>query len=204
MSGKRFPIWVRAGAALAALTAIAAGGAPALAQTAPDDCAALALEDQVACLQRVLAETQEALARTQRALDEASEAADADAQDDSGGWRLLPRGLFSGGDQLEENPQATPVAADGLGAEQLAVRAGVDRDTPNVEAMIVSSERVHPNRLQVVLDNGQIWRQIEGDTQIVTLRNGDPVAVEMWSSGFGGFRMRMPGIGRTLKVERLR
>jgi len=156
-------------------------GAPALAQGSAGECASLSGAEEVECLRQTLVRTQEALTRAEQALQAADaprEAAAADAQ-----------------------------AAAALGAEQAARRAGVPTakaEAQRFSTLIVASERVYPNRLQVSLENGQTWRQIQGDTQLVELSGESPVSAEIWRSGFGGYRMRLPAIRRVLKVERIR
>jgi hypothetical protein len=165
-----------------ALIAVAGSG-PALAQAGPKSCADLSGVEEVECLRKALTQTQEALDRAERALQAPPPA-----------------------------PASAPVASlpprdTTLGSEQAARRAGT-RPTPEeetrVSALIVRSERVFPNQLQVHLENGQIWRQIQGDTQRVELRSDDKLAAEIWQSGFGGYRMRLPTVGRVLRVERIR
>jgi Xaa-Pro aminopeptidase len=180
VAGFLYSQWLRAAAGWTAAAALAAGGsAPVLAQAASDDCSQFSGAEEVECLRQALSQTQEALNRAERAL------------------------------HASEPPRSSPSEAAGaaLGAEQAARRAG--RSAPRVaeeriSTLIVASERVHPNQLQVHLENGQTWRQIQGDTQLVELTGRSPVSAEIWRSGFGGYRMRLPEIRRVLKVERIR
>lgn len=144
-------------------------------------CAHLDGAEEVACLKEALAWAQEALARAESAL-----------QDD-------------------EPPLEAQAAASGraeLGAEQAARRTSAPAPQAAEEQRIIATValavRVHPNRLQVHLDNGQIWRQIQGDVQRVDLSSREAVSAEIWRSGFGGYRMRLPEVRRVLKVERIR
>ena len=159
---------------------IAAGFvSPAAAQES--QCAHLDGAEEVACLREALARTQEALTRAVSSLQE------------------------------DEPPQealtVVPTEPE-LGAEQAARRMGTPAPRAAEEERIVATvalaERVHPNRLQVHLDNGQIWRQIQGDVQRVDLSSRGAVSAEIWRSGFGGYRMRLPEVRRVLKVERIR
>ena len=179
---KRFCV----GVGLAGLAVIASGaGAPAFGQNV-DRCARLEGADKVACLRKWLAETQDALNRAEKAVDAI----------DSSAARPQP---------ATAPPQLS--SAESLGAEQAARRAGISSSSmeeERVAALIVSSERTHPNRLQIRLENGQVWRQVQGDTQFVELPGDEPIGAEIWRSGFGGYRMRVPSIGRVLKVERMR
>lgn len=60
-------------------------------------------------------------------------------------------------------------------------------------------------RLMVQLENGQIWRQIDGDRTSVErgLRDAGSFEVEMWATGLGGYRMRILPLEKTIRVERL-
>lgn len=168
-------------ATLAALAITLNLPASAHAQDATAGCSQLSGAEEVECLRQALARTQDALTRAERALQTAETA---------------PR------------PTSEPSAAASLGAEQAARRAGVSAPAQEraqrIQAVIVSSERVYPNQLQVHLENGQTWRQIQGDTQLVELASNERVLAEIWRSGFGGYRMRLPEVGRQLKVERIR
>lgn len=167
-------------AALTALLAATTGG-PAIAQTGTTDCSSYSGAEEVDCLRRALAQTQEALTRAERALQTPQPA-----------------------EAATEDPPRQPVT---LGEEQAARRAGTlhsAEQAARVSALIVKSERVFPDQLQVHLENGQTWRQIQGDTQRVELSARTPVSAEIWRSGFGGYRMRLREVGRVLKVERIR
>lgn len=106
---------------------------------------------------------------------------------------------------LVEAEKALEASEVALGAEQAARRAGLPapKEDQRFTSVIVASERAHPNRLLVRLENGQVWRQIQGDTQIVLLPSNGRVNAEFSRSGFGGYRMRLPDMGRVVKVERL-
>ena len=149
------------------------------AQEVHNHCSSLSATEEIKCLRRSLAEAQEALSRAERMLQSP----------------VIPLSIIS----------PTPGAI--LGAEQVEQRsrtASANSGNTKVSTVIVASERVHPNRLEVQLDNGQTWRQIQGDTQQVQLPAGAPIAAEIWRSGFGGYRMRLLDMRRVLKVERIR
>ena len=137
--------------------------------------------------------------------------------------RLLPRVPFIGGGDSDGGEDATAVAAappaaaapasvggNELGSEQVALRDGAafervaqPREDDTVLAEIVAFERLRRGRLQVELDNGQTWRQTDIEAVSLRLREGDPMNVEIWRSGFGGYRMRVADKRPVLKVERL-
>jgi len=165
---------------------------PLSAQGAASDCEALTGTEQVACLRGVIAAAQEALERAEQEMT-ATPGAKSELGAEAG--EGFPNSATS---------RTTPSS---LGTEQVARRTNAPRAEEQRErllAMIVSSQRVYPNRLQVHLEDGQIWQQIQGDTQIVELDRNASVPAEIWPSGLGGYRMRLPSIGRVLKVERLR
>jgi len=177
-------------AGLAALAVVAAGGmTPVHAQAPGQACAGLAGAEQVDCLRALLAETQDALRRAEQAL---------------GSTPATPAPAPA----PQPAPAAPVSAADSLGAEQAARRTGApaaaSSDAQRIPAVIVATQRTHPNRLQMRLENGQVWRQTQSDTQIVDLPENERIAAEIWKSGFGGYRLRLTDMGRILKVERLR
>lgn len=131
---------------------------------------------------------------------------------------LSPHASAEGGDterlanSLDAGPPATPREArrsgiDELGAEQVARRSerGANADVP-VRASVVSVDFVGYRRLVVELDNGQIWRQTNGDRANVAreLRNEQTFEVELRRTGLGGYRMHLVPLGRTIRVERLK
>jgi hypothetical protein len=106
-------------------------------------------------------------------------------------------------------PPAEPSAAAPsreLGAEQVAARASVRSAEPSerVQARLAAAETIPFRRLQLTLDNGQVWRQIEGDTQRVSVRADTDTSVEIWEARIGGYRMRLNELARTIRVERVR
>lgn len=92
-----------------------------------------------------------------------------------------------------------------LGAEQVAVRQP-DEEEPKVQAMVIRHREVGYQKLQVELDNGQIWQQTEGDRLRVIrrLRDADQFVVELWGTKSGGYRLRIPSEEITLRVRRIR
>jgi hypothetical protein len=142
-------------------------------------------------------------------------------------WLRMPGIPFIGRDRDEEpdaaptavaaapplpaaTPSAPPAGVEGFGAEQVAARAGTrdlnprDEEDEILRAKIVDFEELHRGRLVVALDNGQIWRQLDVDSRTVRLRAEESYDVEIWRSGFGGYRMRVADNARVMSVERLR
>jgi hypothetical protein len=129
------------------------------------------------------------------------------------GFRLPGVPFIGGGDDERSQPQVfsseAPEAAE-LGAEQVANidraagRAPPRGPEPRMTAGVVSAREVPYKRLEVELDNGQVWRQTQADENWDSRRYRDPIDVEIWASAFGGYRMRIVEQDRTLRVERAR
>ena len=60
------------------------------------------------------------------------------------------------------------------------------------------------DRLQVTLENGQIWRQIRGDTQRVNVTLRKNQTVDISESALGGYKLRLNEMQRTIRVQRVR
>jgi hypothetical protein len=189
--------------AAAAADTQAQAQAPAVGQSGEDCGDAPSPEAEIACLRQALSESRAALARTGPSVPPATSAP---AQSPETAPPANPAPAQPSRPDLPQIAPPRPAAAAELGAEQVAEQQGEDREDEAdlVRASVVASERVHPDRLQVELDNGQVWRQIESDSQKIYLGGSDPVAIEMWGSRFGGYRMRLVESGRALKVERVR
>lgn len=95
--------------------------------------------------------------------------------------------------------------AEAIGASQVRARQRGEDDLESAAGMQVAEySRVPYRRLQVTLANGQVWRQIEGDTQRfrVDLRRNRTVDIN--ESRLGGYQLRLNEMGRTIRVERIR
>lgn len=73
-----------------------------------------------------------------------------------------------------------------------------------VVAAVVDMEIVGYQRLQVELDNGQVWRAAQAEDPWDPILDDDPERVELFESRFGGYRMRINDSNRVLMVERVR
>ena len=110
------------------------------------------------------------------------------------------------GDSTPPKPQQSqPPVAAGLGAEQVEDREPSADEAARVRAAVVDFRFVGYRRLMVRLENGQVWRQLDGDRTSVErgLRDAESFEVEMWATRLGGYRMRILPLGRTIRVERL-
>lgn len=96
-----------------------------------------------------------------------------------------------------------------LAAERVAGQAGTpDRsqsEQGNAQGLRVARYEVVPfRRLEVHLVNGQVWRQINADTQQLraSLKRNQTVDIE--GSLLSGYKMRLNEMRRTMRVRRVR
>lgn len=121
------------------------------------------------------------------------------------------------GREVEPAPAETPAdpaepakpEVVGIGADQVIARnqSQQERMASLEEARglgVASYGKVPVGRLLVTLENGQVWRQIKGDTQEfrVDLERNQTVDIE--ESPLGGYRLRLNEMRRTIRVERVR
>lgn len=206
-------------AGLSALTAAGAiAGAlvatPALAQAgaaeAVERCRTLATDsERILCLeQALLAEPPEASVAPQAPV--ATPPAPAASEFDRPGVRLPGMGLLSrrsnSADPVisSDSPDAEAFGAETVTARQRRAGEGPEEVVPRLVASVVDVQIFPVQRLQVELDNGQIWRQIQSDEPSWNAaRDREPDQVEIWPTRLGGYRMLIPGRNRTLRVERV-
>ncbi|MDZ7645511.1 MAG: hypothetical protein U5K76_15615 [Woeseiaceae bacterium] len=125
-------------------------------------------------------------------------------------------GPQSAGNSSASPAPAAPARANGaqspneeqIGAEQLPRDETRDEKAAKLARAsglaVASYEHVPYRRLLVSLENGQAWLQIEGDTQYVraSLRKNRTVDIE--ESNFGGYKLRLNEMRRTIRVQRIR
>mgnify|MGYP001817302633 CR=1 FL=1 len=106
-----------------------------------------------------------------------------------------------------EAPSKSPV--DGIGASQVIARNQTSQERLDSleqarDLRVASYGMVPFQRLLVTLENGQVWRQIKGDTQQmrVDLKRNQTVDIE--ESSLGGFKLRLNEMRRTIRVERVK
>ncbi len=105
-------------------------------------------------------------------------------------------------------PPAPPPVTD-MGAEQVAARQSgraaqesQQRDE-SLHAAIVAAREPVPGQMVLELDNGQVWRQIDGDARGLHFASGS-TPVEITRSRLGGYRMTLLDQRQMLRVERIR
>ena len=104
-------------------------------------------------------------------------------------------------------PPAAPVVT-GIGAEQVAVKepdAEESRAEPDsvTGLRVAAYDTVHYQRLRITLENGQVWQQIQGDTQNIRVDVERNPTVDISRSFLGGYKLRLNEMGRTIRVQRL-
>lgn len=102
-----------------------------------------------------------------------------------------------------------PPAVSGIGASQVIAREQTaDEKRENLEAAlglkVVAYQEVPYERLQVTLENGQVWRQIKGDTQHIRVNLDRNQTVDITESTLGGYKLRLNEMERTIRVQRIR
>ena len=102
-----------------------------------------------------------------------------------------------------ESNQPSPEALFGMSPveaqrtlEESAGRETIDR----IEAGIVELKTIASNKVAVVLDNGQVWRQTTASS--LRLSEGDSVVIRRRS--FGSHTLQKAGSARSMKVQRVR
>ena len=96
-----------------------------------------------------------------------------------------------------------------IGAEQVAAKHRTQEEfVANLESArglrVASYDTVLFQRLLVRLENGQVWRQIKGDTQTVNVDLRRNQTVDITESSLGGYRLRLNEIRRTIRVQRIK
>lgn len=106
---------------------------------------------------------------------------------------------------LAQEPQAAVV---GIGAGQVIARTQTREEMlaslETAEGLRVVSYDIVPfRRLVVTLENGQVWRQIKGDTQHIRVDLKRNQTVNINESSVGGYKLRLNEMRRAVRVERI-
>jgi len=116
--------------------------------------------------------------------------------------------------QLEPVAQTTQVAvlkpksdaAAELGAEQIAPRNQKTEKAERVSVKVASTRQIPIKKLEITLSNGQVWRQIKGDSRVIRISKiyKDSLTAEVWRAPISGYKMRLNEIKKTIRVERIK
>jgi len=109
-------------------------------------------------------------------------------------------------DAVDPPPNATAV---GIGADQVIARnqtrEEMIEELEKEEGLRVASyDKVPYERLVVTLENGQVWRQIKGDTQNIRVDLKRNQTVDITESSISGYKLRLNEMRRMIRVERVR
>lgn len=92
-----------------------------------------------------------------------------------------------------------------IGERQVRARNRTDADLESASGLRVAEyARVPYRRLQITLENGQVWRQIQGDTQRIRADLERNQTVDINETTLGGYQLRLNEMKRTIRVERIR
>ena len=113
------------------------------------------------------------------------------------------------GKEITAEPVAeVAIEPEGIGASQVIARTQTQEEKleslEKAEGLVVASYDTVPyEKLMVTLENGQIWRQITGDTQLirVDLKRNQTVNIE--ESSLSGYKLRLNEMRRTIRVQRV-
>jgi hypothetical protein len=107
--------------------------------------------------------------------------------------------------QPQTESQVQPV---GIGAEQVIARNQTSEDIEDAlqheSGLRVASYEIVPyERLLITLENGQVWRQIKGDTQKIRVDLKRNQTVDIRESKISGYTLRLNEMRRVIRVERI-
>jgi hypothetical protein len=98
------------------------------------------------------------------------------------------------------------VAPEGIGASQVLALTQTKEEKleslEKAEGLVVTSYDTVPyEKLQVTLENGQVWRQINGDTQKIRVDLKRNQTVDIEESSLSGYKLRLNEMSRTVRVQ---
>lgn len=106
-------------------------------------------------------------------------------------------------------PTQRPTDSPAVEAQQIRLRhvmAGEVEATPDAREDLPVAEysEVPSGRLQIELENGQIWRQISDDSQVALANLERNLTVNIDEYATGGYSLRLNELRQTIKVQRIR
>lgn len=109
-------------------------------------------------------------------------------------------------DIADAEDEAAP--GDLFGAEQLASTQRARREEAQetrLEAGVVEITVGPLKNVTIVLDNGQVWRQLESDRAVIRPHKGDSkLTVSVKKGAVGGYWMTINEISRRIRVKRIK
>lgn len=126
----------------------------------------------------------------------------------SKGWMF---GLFGGSKketQVAAAPGATaaPATAEAdFGASRLPkTESAADKGVSSIRSAITDYAYTPLGRIIVFLENGQVWRQIDGDSKKLRLRKRETYTAEVAKGVLGSFNLSVDGVDGMVKVTRIK
>lgn len=171
---------------------------PSLASPAGDALTAVAKCADIAQTAPRLQCFDEAATGAKRVLDDARKQAEAEQKPESEGGLLSWFGLA---------PEARPVTKqEDFGQNvQLAPKPGAPKEITEISAKVLEFAQNARGKSIFVLDNGQVWRQIDGDTTELYYREADgPMQVTIEKGMLGSFSLTIQGKTASVKVRRVK
>ena len=187
-----------------AITAVAFAALPAHAAALPTEITecrgAPSQEAQISCLENAIKLLKDISADVDTALD-AGANANANKMDDV---------VMEGVAVAETGKLAEAEEPTGLGAEQVRARTkrtskDKSKSEPRSEvSRIIETARTGDNKLIVILENGQVWREKSGNRQKVRLSSKKSYSAKIEEGFLSGYKLTIPEAKRTIKVERIK
>ena len=113
---------------------------------------------------------------------------------------------FDMGDLFGSSPKTQTTPAE-FGSEQTAAaqKKARTQEIDSITAGLTDYAMTPFGKFVVFLDNGQIWRQIQGDSDVAHFRrNAKDNKVEISRGLLGSYNLQIVGSERTYKVERVK
>ena len=184
---------VLAGVAMVCSAGVA-GATPARdAMTAVAKCTEIpGIEERLQCFDAAAAGVRSVLAEADRQTAEASK------KEEEGGGVLAWFGF------TQEGPPVTKAEDFGI-APAKNTRPDAPKEITEISAGVTEFAKTPLGKAIFILDNGQIWRQIDGDSSEVNRRSSEgPMQVRIEKAIMGSYSLYIEGTKRMVKVRRLK
>ncbi|MEM8771978.1 MAG: hypothetical protein AAGD92_10055 [Pseudomonadota bacterium] len=109
--------------------------------------------------------------------------------------------------QAAQRAQSSSKSDDLFGTEDLINKSPeVEKRPRSIRAKMVGLRFTNTGKYVMTLDNGQVWRQIPGDSRNLVLPSvtGDGIPIIIKKGVLGSHSLRTQSSKRTIKVERLK
>lgn len=181
-------IWISLGVAALAGTAWADADRDVVKAVAK--CAEIAsAEDRLKCFDTAVPQAQAALAQPEAPIQTATTQTEGESEGGMLSWFGLDRPVTKTED-FGKPPPKVEERQQGI---------------THISAAVAEFARTSSGKVLLVLDNGQIWRQIDGDSGVVQdPPKGEPLKVSIEKGFFGSYDMTVEGRNGIIKVRRVK